>query len=117
MMKFFVAFLLTTACIGCVQAESLSCAEAEKGTIIDVRTSAEFKTAHIKGAINIPHNLINSQISEVKELTLESPIFLYCRSGRRAENARQVLTARGFKYVKNCGGYYDLREEIKKSTP
>ena len=37
---------------------------------------------------------------------------LYCKSGRRAERARQALTAEGYTHVENRGGYEDLVKQL-----
>lgn len=55
--------------------------------IVDVRTEEEFLSSHIKGAINIPYDKINENVS----LDKEKIIFVYCRSGARSKTAYNVL--------------------------
>ena len=78
-----------------------------KGVWIDVRTADEFNAGHLKGSLNIPVDKIASQIASV-EPNKNAPINLYCRSGRRAETARQTLIGMGYTNVVNHGGYEDL---------
>jgi rhodanese-related sulfurtransferase len=56
--------------------------------IIDVRTPEEFKLGHVKGAINIDHQLLltdhpSVELSKVG-ITRTSKVLFYCRSGRRS---------------------------------
>lgn len=73
----------------------------EQGAIvIDVRTEEEYKNGHFKDAIFIPYHQIEKRIKEL-EIYKDTPILLYCRSGRRANIAKQVLEQYGFKNVIN----------------
>ena len=69
---------------------------------IDVRTSKEYKARHKKGAILIPFNEIGKRVSELA-LPLDTKIYLYCRSGRRAQKALNTLMELGYKNVVNLG--------------
>lgn len=72
--------------------------------LIDVRTAEEFKDAHIEKALNIPLETLveGATLAEVPDLN--TPILLYCRSGRRATVAGQMLVNAGYKHVINFGG-------------
>ncbi|MFV9473276.1 rhodanese-like domain-containing protein [Advenella sp. RU8] len=71
---------------------------------IDVRTPAEFASGHLSNAINIEYQDLGSEIMSVTQ-DRSMPINLYCRSGRRAEIARQVLLKMGYVNVINHGSY------------
>ena len=43
----------------------------------------------------------------------ETPVVIYCRSGRRAVKAQQLLEEYGCKYVMNAGGYDDVMDMLK----
>ena len=73
-----------------------------KSVWIDVRTSKEYKARHKKGAILIPFNEIGKRVSELA-LPLETEIYLYCRSGGRAQKALKTLNKIGYKAVANVG--------------
>lgn len=77
------------------------------GIWIDVRTKAEFNTGHLEGALNITTEDLAEQIQQVAP-DKNTEIHLYCRSGRRAEDARRVLLNMGYTNVTNQGGYQDL---------
>ena len=51
-------------------------------TVIDVRTTSEFRSGHIPGSINIPMDEIESRLADVPA---GGQIVLVCSSGRRAE--------------------------------
>ena len=58
--------------------------------VLDVRTAAEFAAGHVPGAINIPHTEIADRLAEVRKAG-DVDIVVYCRSGRRAGIAEQIL--------------------------
>tara|TARA_B110000879_G_C11151390_1_gene504782 strand:- start:919 stop:1278 length:360 start_codon:yes stop_codon:yes gene_type:complete len=74
--------------------------------ILDVRSKEEYNKGHYIGAINIPYDTI----MEDKVKDLESPILVYCRSGRRAIIAAEKLYSLGIRkiYVINQS-YHKLR--------
>ena len=78
--------------------------------LIDVRTPAEYAEAHADGAINIPVEDVAAKISEVTA-DKDADIYVYCRSGRRAEQARKLLLQQGYTHVENKGGYADLLKQ------
>lgn len=82
---------------------------ASGGVWIDVRTAEEFAAGHVPGAINIPHERIASGITRL-ELDKNQPIYLYCRSGRRAGIAMDDLRELGYRQVENIGGLEDARK-------
>ena len=76
---------------------------------IDVRTPEEYAAGHLENAKNIPHDQIGQQIA-THVPNKNTPINLYCRSGRRAETAKQVLESMGYTNVQNRGGYEQLKQ-------
>lgn len=76
----------------------------EKGAlVIDVRTAQEFNAGHVPGSKNIPLHLLNEQ----KKAFKGKEIILVCRSGARAEQAKQVLSRSGF-IAHNAGSWRSL---------
>lgn len=88
--------------------------ETETGYILlDVRTREEFAEGHIKGAICIPNEEIET--ADLKELPdKEQLILVYCRSGRRSKEASQKLADRGYLNVAEFGGIIDWPGEVVK---
>lgn len=81
--------------------------------IVDVRRADEYADGHIPRAINIANEDIRDEDPE--ELTdKEQLIYVYCRSGRRSQEAAAKLSALGYKHVIECGGILDWTGEIEK---
>jgi len=62
--------------------------------LIDVRTPAEFETAHIPGAYNVPLDLLREHRDEIVK-HLDKNVVLVCRSGQRAAKADETLRRAG----------------------
>lgn len=58
--------------------------------ILDVRTPAEFETAHIPGAYNVPLDLLRAHREELAP-HIDQDVVLVCRSGTRATQAQTAL--------------------------
>jgi rhodanese-related sulfurtransferase len=77
--------------------------------IIDVRTTGEFKTGHIKGSVNIPLQTITSQLSKINK---DKPVITCCASGMRSASAKSILKSNGFSEVHNGGGWSSLKSKL-----
>lgn len=75
------------------------------GTIIDVRTPAEFQSGHPKGAINIPLQNIEAKIKDIKRM--KQPIIVCCASGIRSASAKSILKKHGID-AHNAGAWHNL---------
>ncbi len=73
---------------------------------IDVRTPEEFETGHYPTAINHPLDRLEQGI--FPDISKDTPIMVYCRSGGRSTVAEQLLTQAGFTEVTNAGGLADI---------
>ncbi|MDO4897200.1 MAG: rhodanese-like domain-containing protein [Moraxella sp.] len=93
-------------------------AQAQKsvaqGIWIDVRGADEFATGHLVGASNITPDNIATQITTLTA-DKNTPINLYCRSGRRAEAVRSTLLELGYQNVINHGGFDDIKDKYLTS--
>lgn len=86
--------------------------EKESGyLLVDVRTAEEYEEGHIPGAILLP-------IEEIREGKLDTlpdhdqTLLVYCRTGRRAEDAAAILVKEGYSNVCAIGGIFDWTGEI-----
>lgn len=75
--------------------------------IIDVRTESEYKSGHLKEAVNIPVGEIGSI-----EYDKDTKIIVYCRSGSRSANAAKVLSEMGYSKVLDMGGIINWEYEV-----
>ena len=78
----------------------------KKGTLLDVRSQMEFDSEHIPGAINIPLDAIETNMSVITNLP--KPIVVYCLSGGRSGVATSILQQNGIQESYNGGGIYNL---------
>ena len=69
--------------------------------LVDVRTSGEYSSGHIKKAMNVPLAKI-SGIS--KKVSKDKDVIVYCQSGSRSSRAARELKAMGYTKVYNLGG-------------
>lgn len=69
--------------------------------LVDVRSQGEFDAGHIEGALLIPYDQIASRAAELGPK--DTPVVLYCRTGRRTAIAASALAELGFTQV------WDLR--------
>jgi rhodanese-related sulfurtransferase len=77
----------------------------KKGTIVDVRTPAEFMGGHVMGSVNIPLQEFNQKMSDIK--ALETPLVLCCASGGRSGVAHNFLVQQGIECY-NGGSWLDV---------
>lgn len=76
-------------------------ASATKAFVLDVRTPEEFVSGHVPGAVNISHEQIAERLAEIPR---DREVVLYCRSGRRAVLAAEVLAANGYSRLGHLTG-------------
>lgn len=67
--------------------------------IVDVRTAKEFDINHAVGAINIPVEDIKK--GKLPTTEKDKIIYVYCRSGKRASDAKKYLDSIGYSKVIN----------------
>jgi rhodanese-related sulfurtransferase len=73
--------------------------------LIDVRTPAEYREAHIDFARNVPLDRLDpSAVFTARGGRTEEPVYLICRTGGRASQACQKLLAAGLNAVNVEGG-------------
>ncbi len=81
----------------------------EGAQIIDVRTSGEFASGHIKGSVNIPLQSLSTNLQKIKK---DKPVITCCASGMRSASARGILKSNGYQHVYNGGGWTSLNSKL-----
>lgn len=76
--------------------------------ILDVRTPEEYKSGHIKGSLNIPVQIIQGKIADLKKKS--KPIIAVCRSGARSGMAVSMLKNAGIEAYN--GGAWNSFEQV-----
>ena len=79
--------------------------EDPKAVLLDVRTPAEVAEGHLEGAVAIDF-LASDFEQKVMQLDPEKSYYVYCRSGKRSENACSLMSQKGFEQVTNLQGGY-----------
>ena len=107
--------LLMPLCLGCGESNYVKIshdearkmiAENKDAIILDVRTPEEFEKNHIPNALLVPLNdLRNRNFSSLPDK--DATIIIYCRTGRRSEEAAKILINEGYKNVYDMGGIVD----------
>jgi rhodanese-related sulfurtransferase len=77
--------------------------------IIDVRTYEEFAGGHIQNSKNIPLQIIESKINDIKKLN--KPVITCCRSGNRSGMATNILKRNGIECI-NGGSWQSLQSKL-----
>jgi rhodanese-related sulfurtransferase len=79
--------------------------------LIDVREDEEFAEGHLPGAVNVPLSRLEQIRQKVEEK--DSLVYLYCRSGIRAEKAKRQMNAWGYNNVVSIGGILDYKGTLE----
>ena len=74
--------------------------------IVDVRTQSEYDEGHIQNAVLIPNETIGSE-PPTNLPDKNAIILVYCRSGRRSEEAARKLVNLGYVIIYDFGGIND----------
>lgn len=105
---------LLLSLFGCrADEKSPSPVPASDAILIDVRSVEEFNAGYVEGAVNIPLDVIDSEISKVVP-DKNTPVQLYCRSGRRSGMAMEKMRQKGYTNVSNLGGYKEAQQKLNR---
>lgn len=85
----------------------------QKGTLVDVRTTAEFNQGHIDKAIHIDFLQSARFDQKFREIDKSAPVFLYCAAGGRSNAAAQKLKNMGFLKIYDLKGGYSNYTKTK----
>lgn len=84
-------------------------------TLIDVRDGSELAASgRAAGALHVPLATLKMRCDPsspecLAELSVDTPVAVYCASGGRSQMAAQTLAAMGYREVHNIGGLDDWR--------
>lgn len=82
---------------------------------IDVRDVFSFERAHVEGAINIPLEIL---FTEMNQLPKDKLILVYDQTGKKGHQALRLLKGAGFDQVINVsGGFISLSNYVRAMTP
>lgn len=75
--------------------------------LVDVRTPEEFKEHFVENSINIPLDTIEQNLDKFKG---HEYIIVFCKSGRRSGEAKDILEKHGFTNVFNGGSWQNVKK-------
>lgn len=110
-----VVFALKLRAAGTLPAASAREHLKQGALLVDVRTVAEYNTAHLTNAINIPLDQIEQELPR-RVPDKGQVVLLHCRSGRRSGVAEQQLRALGYTNVFNVGSYGQAEKLVNGGT-
>jgi rhodanese-related sulfurtransferase len=76
---------------------------ADKGVVLDIRTSKEFAAGHIVGALNIPQDKLASRMAELEKHKDKTLIVVDSMGQQSGAHCRELLKA-GYTAAKLSGG-------------
>ncbi len=71
-------------------------------TLLDVRTTGEYRCGHIDGFKNIPVDELRERLDELEK---EKPVYVVCQSGLRSYIATRILAGHGYDAYNFSGGF------------
>ena len=78
--------------------------------ILDVRTQKEVDAGHVEGSMNLDFYKKGFQ-SKIKKLDKTKTFYVYCRSGKRSNNSRNLMLQNDFQNVYNVIGGFQAWEK------
>lgn len=69
--------------------------------LIDLRSRQEYGQSHLRGAVNIPLEELESRVAELPE---DRPLVFYCGRGSKSMRACNFLGPRGYRVVDVASG-------------
>ena len=85
----------------------------ENTLVMDNRTPEEFARGHVPGSRNIPMGTENEHVAELRKF---DQIYLYCRSGRRAQTSTTNLNFQGLNHI-TCISHSGMPDWEKAGYP
>ena len=115
LLLFAIAAITVTACGGDDTDPRVRAVEDGEATLVDVRTEGEWNDGHARDAIHLP--LDDVKDGARPDVAKDRPILVYCRTGRRAAEAAEILERDGFTDVRNIGGLDDWERAGGRLAP
>ena len=85
-------------------------------TLLDVRSTQEFRNGHLLTAVNIPMEAemlwAGDRLDGINE---EIPVIVYCNHGSKSLMAARILDSKGYLVMAGAGGLASYRGKYYKS--
>ena len=106
--------LMKTLVVNDLSVEKVRKMKKDGAIVIDLRSEDEYKSSHLKTAINIPLNDINNKISGFVP-DKNKIVLLHCRSGNRSQMGKSILKRMEYKNVYNLGSFGRAKRLVEKA--
>ena len=88
-----------------IAASDIEAERALNPLLLDVRSPAEFRGGHVRGAVNLPLELVTvAKVSALRGVDVTRHVVLLCAAGKRATVAAERLTGKGLQLLVVTGG-------------
>lgn len=77
--------------------------------LVDVRSPQEYASGSVNGAVNIPLDRVQSELSKFKN---RESIVVFCRTGNRSGQAKSILERNGITNVINGGSWQNVNQFV-----
>ena len=84
-----------------VSVQDLANASEPNRIVLDVREPYEYADGHVEGATLLPLSQLPSRLDEVPA---DQPVYVYCHSGNRSQQAWEILVKAGKQDIRNVSG-------------
>ncbi len=113
---FFVSTVFASETLQISQQALLTALKAPDHNIVvlDVRSEEEYNKGHIAGSVNVSHEQVENMLSQLNQYK-SSTVVVYCRSGRRAGLAENILAENGFNDLRHLTG--DMNGWLEAKLP
>lgn len=98
-----ISFYVSASDVPDIKAEMLLSSDTSDWLILDVRSAEEYAEGHVPGAVNIAHSELKDRLPEIIQFE-SKPVVVYCRSGRRAGKAAEILKNAQFGDIRHLEG-------------
>ena len=78
--------------------------EHPDAVLLDVREEPEYITGHARDALLLPVDELTEESAALAVGTKDTPVLVYCRTGRRSREAVRKLEEMGYAEVYDMGG-------------
>lgn len=117
LLTLLLASIATTAQFKSAPISTWDGEKGEQVILVDVRTQEEYELGHLCDALNIDYKA-EDFAAHIQELDKTTPVYLYCRTGKRSEGAATLLEELGFENITNLeGGYVAYTEAGGEPCP
>jgi rhodanese-related sulfurtransferase len=88
-----------------IAASDIEAERARNSLLLDVRSPAEFRGGHVRGAVNLPLELVTvAKVSALRGVDTTRHVVLLCAAGKRATIAAERLSGKGLQLLVVTGG-------------